>query len=1054
MLRIPSVASVIFRSPLRPLSHAETLLRHPIPTGLLAWYESETMRQTLYLASPSLYQVLISWLATPTTLPPPAAQLALLKYSIRMSTRATPFGLFAGIGIVHLGHRTELIRSPGDNRTAHRLDGYALIQLYERLSEDVAVRARLRYQANNSLVYQGSEWHYSEFLRDQPFRPVQISAFPGNPLLDELLTYVRKPSTIEELHKFIADRIDAEPGEIADYIIELIDAGVLLANLEPNATGTPYDQRLADFLTLDDQTNPIRHVLLAARDHLTPFSTIGDLMRVDELLNQQGIQAENQQSLVHTNLYYESTRITIARQVAESIREQVTRVSGLFRRSQPGWYTQFKTRFLARYGTSSVPLLLALDNDMGLGLAPPDEFTPLNAPITEAVLASLSTTPLPISDSGPSHLLRQTLFERFQSTAERCLSLSTEDLLAFPADPPGSWAVLGSLLAASGEAVDAGDYHFLVRSVYGPSSAMLLGRFCLDSPALTAIVQQALQAEEATRPTALFAEIAHLTGGRSGNINARPILRTHEIPYLTPASVEPADVIELSDLMLHMPDEASLVVYSQQHQRVVIPRLTTAHNTTLGDDVYRFLAQVGLPDNALGGNWHWGQWETTPFLPQIRYDSLIMQPARWYFNEQATSGFASFNLAFSHFAEHYQLPDVFLLAGSGDNELRIDRRVAQLVTALELAFKRDKKLTLLAFLSDADHCCIRDEEGAKYTNELLISVTQDNVPALGELIDPSMAGPPDKPQRQVSASSLLPQEDSDWLFVKWYTGHHTAHHVLLHFLAPLVDALQADELISDWFFIRYYDPEFHLRIRFKVRRWPTDQQTQTSASNWNQLRQLVDQATQQMIDQGLVYEAAYDRYEPETERYGSTTLGYCEALFGYDSACVLDYLRGWDAPPPERDMLRFALQSSRQLLLDFGLTTDEQLNFYLRRQAAYWQEFGGGPASGQKPLKDRLNKLYREYAHDIENWLAQEVTKEPALLIRSEKNRPLCQAVTLALAQPKGCATTHPSLNGLMESVLHMALDRLFTARLRLNELIVYHFMARYTQSLKARQPQ
>lgn len=1068
MSTTPSVGSVIFRSPLRPLTELKTLLSSPVLNpGVLAWYQSETMRQSLYLASPSLYQVLIAWLAAPTSIPSPGALLALLKYSIRMSTRSTPFGLMAGIGIVELGDRTRLIR--GNNRVAHRLDGYALIQLYERLSEDPDFRQRLHYQANNSLVYHGTEWHYSEFLRNKPFRPVQISAFPGNPLLDELLTYAGKPLTIEQIHHFIASRSGAEPEEIADYITEIIDAGVLLSTLEPNATGTPYEQRLTHFLAQDKTSNPLADALLTAKSLLSPFSSVGDLVLIDELLNQQGIMPQDQQSLVHTNLYYGPTvgmphhpppgQTTIASQVAESIREQVSRISGLFTRVQPSWYTQFKTRFLARYGTTHVPLLLALDNDMGLGLAPPDDFSSLNAPLIEAVLASLSTTdqvrpategpliqPAPTNQSDPLHLLGGTLFERFQESGDRCLWLTEKDLLAFPPDPPDSWAVLGSLLSASGEAVDEGNYHFLVHAVTGPSSANLLGRFCYDSPELTHIARQALSEEEATRPDALFAEIAHLAGGRSGNVNARPLLRTYEIPYLTPASVEPSEVIELSDLVLYIADEESLVLYSKKRQRVVTPRLTTAHNTAHGDDVYRFLAQVGMPPNALGGRWRWGQWETTPFLPQIRYEKLILEPARWHFDEKASRGFTSFGLAFAHFAECYGLPPVFLLAGSGDNQLRIDRNVPELVVALEGAFKRDKKLTLLEFLSDEGHCCLLDEEGAKYTNELLISVSQNNVHAPNEPVDFTLAQLKGKPPHPVLAHSGPPQEEGDWLFVKWYTGHHTAHQVLIHFLAPLVETLQAGGLIDGWFFIRYYDPEFHLRIRFKV-------QSPPAASV---LKQLLDQTTQQLLDQELIYRAIYDTYQPETERYGLTTLGHCETLFGHDSTCTLAYLAGWDAPPPERDLLRFALQTSRGLLLDFGLTTEEQLDFFMGRQAAYWQEFGGGAASGQKPLKDRLNKLYREYAHDIQNWLEGEAPKEDALLIRSERNRPLCQAITLALARPEGWLATdsasQPSLNGVVGSVLHMALDRLFTARLRLHELIVYHFMARYTQSLKARE--
>lgn len=106
-----------------PRHHSFALLRSPllsIEQLITQWQQvdrseaealfqqltSPLVEKALYVASPSLYQIWQDWREGVTTLPPVAARLALWRYVIRMSSRSTPFGLFAGVSTVKLTERT------------------------------------------------------------------------------------------------------------------------------------------------------------------------------------------------------------------------------------------------------------------------------------------------------------------------------------------------------------------------------------------------------------------------------------------------------------------------------------------------------------------------------------------------------------------------------------------------------------------------------------------------------------------------------------------------------------------------------------------------------------------------------------------------------------------------------------------------------------------------------------------------------------------------------------------------------------------------------------
>ena len=60
------------------------------------------------------------------------------------------------------------------------------------------------------------------------------------------------------------------------------------------------------------------------------------------------------------------------------------------------------------------------------------------------------------------------------------------------------------------------------------------------------------------------------------------------------------------------------------------------------------------------------------------------------------------------------------------------------------------------------------------------------------------------------------QLGEEWLYYKVYCGVRTANSILANEISSLTQELLSDGLIDKWFFIRYADPEKHLRLRFKL----------------------------------------------------------------------------------------------------------------------------------------------------------------------------------------------------------------------------------------------
>lgn len=57
---------------------------------------------------------------------------------------------------------------------------------------------------------------------------------------------------------------------------------------------------------------------------------------------------------------------------------------------------------------------------------------------------------------------------------------------------------------------------------------------------------------------------------------------------------------------------------------------------------------------------------------------------------------------------------------------------------------------------------------------------------------------------------------SEWAYFKIYTGANMADDILVKELAQLVGLYLKNKVIDHWFFIRYADPDTHIRVRFHL----------------------------------------------------------------------------------------------------------------------------------------------------------------------------------------------------------------------------------------------
>ena len=273
---------------------------------------------------------------------------------------------------------------------------------------------------------------------------------------------------------------------------------------------------------------------------------------------------------------------------------------------------------------------------------------------------------------------------------------------------------------------------------------------------------------------------------------------------------------------------------------------------------------------------------------------------------------------------------------------------------------------------------------------------------------------------------------TEWMSFKIYLGHKMADELLSNKISDLALQLFNESIISKWFFVRYADDDFHLRIRFLI----------TKPENFLIVLKRIDVLLEYYINNNIIHNIVIDTYKREIERYRMQYISYCESIFSFDSFAVCNFLSlNYD----EDKRWVFGILGINAYLENFGFSLNDKVNILSFISNQFFTEF-----QGNKVLKVQLDKKYRENTYVLDDCLINksddfnEMIK--ILQIRSEMNYEVVNNVLIDVSKS--------DLVDIVLSIIHMFLNRLFYSNHRKQELVLYYLLWKFYKSELAKQKQ
>jgi len=270
---------------------------------------------------------------------------------------------------------------------------------------------------------------------------------------------------------------------------------------------------------------------------------------------------------------------------------------------------------------------------------------------------------------------------------------------------------------------------------------------------------------------------------------------------------------------------------------------------------------------------------------------------------------------------------------------------------------------------------------------------------------------------------------SEWIYLKLYTGTKTADFLLKNELYGFVSEMRKNDIIDKWFFIRYTDPDFHIRLRLHLK----------EIRDFNYILTLFYKTFHPVVDAGLVWNIQIDTYQRELERYGANTISLVEDIFFIDSEFVIKLLYQLNEENPEQHRWKLALVQIDSFLSAFSLELSQRKELINTVAENYKKEFG----FTHHLTKKQLDNKYRSYRKEIEMTMLWENEVSKVIDVVKVRRQEIFTVAEKLIAMEKS-NDLPVLLKNLLPSLIHMNMNRWFRTKNRLHEMVIYDFLSRY----------
>ncbi|MBS1548306.1 thiopeptide-type bacteriocin biosynthesis protein [Amniculibacterium sp. G2-70] len=280
---------------------------------------------------------------------------------------------------------------------------------------------------------------------------------------------------------------------------------------------------------------------------------------------------------------------------------------------------------------------------------------------------------------------------------------------------------------------------------------------------------------------------------------------------------------------------------------------------------------------------------------------------------------------------------------------------------------------------------------------------------------------------------------SEWLYFKIYTGYKTADKLLLNKIYPLIIDLKRKKYIDQFFFIRYSDPHYHLRVRLHI----------SEHKNLGEVIVLFNKNLYKLLNNNTIWKIQIDTYNQEIERYNVHLIEHIENFFHIDSDYIIKILKAINIKFNNDEDVKWIIGLK---LIDSSLSLfysgdEDKMNVISAMSESFKNEFGFNMYNSKQ-----FNSKYRENKHTIEAVMSgvniiDDYNYTNLYNLCKKRHKDLIASTSLI----KQTQLKKQLSQDIIIDLIHMTINRLIPAENRLHELILYDFVKRYYLSVIAK---
>ncbi|PYQ65351.1 MAG: hypothetical protein DMF53_05685 [Acidobacteria bacterium] len=649
----------------------------------------------------------------------------LTAYAGRFATKTSPNSVFCATALAWIGGAET--RISGANLPA-RMD--VLLSVAEArkvaacVGADPAAWPAIVPRPNPTLRREGTAWTF--WRPTTPRRESdleELSRTPAQPILGLFFEEAEKGLATPELLAAVAGRYGIGVEELTPFFTQLVDRGLLIAEIEP-----PYNERrplafVADTMRAAGLDAPWLPEIEAVEREVEALPTLAPEERIAAMdrLEARMAPLPRVHPLRGDELFRVDTasgvEITLPERVREDLETPLRRYVRLFAGLYPelAFRQAWARRFLSRHpADTDVPLL-----DLYHGLFEP-----------EAEERPGAFPPAPPGDAEAESVLARTrdFFVARAGMGGDEADLTDEDweilLDGLPPEPVWSAGALFQIAARNPGEIAAGRYRIVLNALFGAGIALARFSHLLGGPgAGNPVAREVLRSwQPLAREGAILAEVTYNHLGRSANAGLRPSLFRHEIELPGMRAGAGAEVIHLHEMTVRWDSGAGRFVLRRMPPGTeVVPVISSGVSP---EGFISFLVEIGrqglqplswFPGFEVPGIDRW---------PRFVSGRLVLFRRRWSFTpgkspEEGPAFFAEV----ARWRRQRGIPrHVFVHTAADPKPFYADLESPLFVDLLRRALGEETTLHLTEMLPGPDEMWVEDGRG-RYATELLLHLS-------------------------------------------------------------------------------------------------------------------------------------------------------------------------------------------------------------------------------------------------------------------------------------------------------------------------------------------